>query len=206
MNVLWDELKRTLDPWGLDILWWLGHIFQGISAGAAGSVSSYVPCTRAMSCWWWQVSAMNESHVISSEALFVAERSNFFPQSQTKWSLPSIRSGFAKASCAPSCGDGADHLLCVLYPWALLMLCPFFFLPILFVVFSCHPRSDGALHGLSPKASCENATVSACDARTEKLMRDARQARAGSTIFSLAKQKRSGATSSGVAIFEEWEI
>lgn len=43
-------------------------------------------------------------------------------------------------------------------------------------------KSDGALHGLSPKASCENA-------------------RAGSTIFALGKQKRSGATSSGKTEF-----
>ena len=64
------------------------------------------------------------------------------------------------------------------------------------------PRSDGSLHGLSPKASCENVLVlepwkpPEAFARREMILKTS-EARAGSTIFALGKQKRSGATSSG---------
>ena len=75
------------------------------------------------------------------------------------------------------------------------------------------PRSDGALHGLSPKASCENVLVLEqpwkppeafalpCEMRTRTF-----EARAGSTIFALGKQKRSGATSSGAVFMRQAEF
>ena len=97
--------RMMMWSWGLDIFWWLGHIFfQGIPTGAAGwhcpcFKHSYKPTCAAeflYRCLLWMTD-MQQSQKIS------CPKSYFCFSASCSHQCFGLRSGFANASHGPSC-------------------------------------------------------------------------------------------------------